>query len=161
MTDQQIKTLAIKYRTAIEVAQSNGLFVHDIGFDDFPTGSCGDASYLLAEYLRREGVETIWYSDERGEWSHAWLVVKDRSLAKNAAKIGMSVATGTAPLALLNIGAQYAEGIFTDEQKRDEFISKAGALLKGSSSETSSYKEMAEFRANYKTFLKRHISRSW
>ena len=78
MTDQQIKALAIKYRAAIEVAHSNGLFVHDIGFDDFPTGSCGDVSYLLAEYLRREGVETIWYSAERGKWSHAWLVVKDR-----------------------------------------------------------------------------------
>ena len=77
MTDQQIKALATKYRAAIEVAHSNGLFVHDIGFDDFPTGSCGDASYLLAEYLRQKGLETIWYSAERGEWSHAWLVVRD------------------------------------------------------------------------------------
>lgn len=83
-----------------------------------------------------------------------WSNIDRLSLAKNAAKIGVSVATGTAPLALLNIGAQYAEGIFTDEQKRDEFISKAGALLKGSSSETSSYKEMAEFRANYKDLFK-------
>ena len=78
MTDQQVEALANKYRDAIEAARSNGLFVHDIGFDDFPTGSCGDASYMLAEYLRREGVETIWYSAERRKWSHAWLVVKDR-----------------------------------------------------------------------------------
>lgn len=78
MTNQQLKALASRYRVAIEAAHSNDLFVHDIGFDDFPTGSCGDASYLLAEYLRREGVETIWYSAERGEWSHAWLVVRDR-----------------------------------------------------------------------------------
>ena len=55
------------------------------------------------------------------------------NLAKNVAKVGVSVATGTVPLALLNIGAEYAERIFTDDQKRDEFISKAGALLKGTS----------------------------
>lgn len=78
MTDLQIKTLAIKYRAAIEIACNKGLFLRDIGFDDFPTGSCGDASYLLAEYLRREGVETIWYSAERRKWSHSWLVVRDR-----------------------------------------------------------------------------------
>lgn len=83
-----------------------------------------------------------------------WNNIDRLSLAKNAAKIGVSVATGTAPLALLNIGAQYAEGIFTDDQKRDEFISKAGSLLKGSSSEASSYKEMDEFRANYKDLFK-------
>lgn len=83
-----------------------------------------------------------------------WNNIDRLSLAKNAAKIGVSVATGTVPLALLNIGAEYAERIFTDDQKRDEFISKAGTLLKGSSSEASSYKEMAEFRANYNELFK-------
>ena len=83
-----------------------------------------------------------------------WRNIDKLSLVKNVAKIGVSVATGTAPLALLNIGTQYAEGVFTDDKKRDEFISKAGALLKNSSSEVSSYKEMAEFRANYKDLFK-------
>ena len=83
-----------------------------------------------------------------------WSNIDRLSLAKNTAKIGVSVATGTTPLALLNIGTQYAEGIFSDDQKRDEFISKVGTLLKGSSSETSSYKEMAAFRANYKDLFK-------
>lgn len=78
MTDQQIKAVAINYREAIEVARSKGLLVRDSGFCNFPTGSCGDASYLLAEYLRREGVGTICVSAERGEWSHAWLIVRDR-----------------------------------------------------------------------------------
>ena len=45
-----------------------------------------------------------------------WSNIDRLSLAKNAAKIGVSVATGTAPIALLNIGAQYAEGIFTDDK---------------------------------------------
>ena len=83
-----------------------------------------------------------------------WSNLDKLSLAKSAAKIGVSVATGTTPLALLNIGAQQAKRILTDEKERDEFISKAGALLKGTSPETSNYKEMADFRANYKELFK-------
>lgn len=83
-----------------------------------------------------------------------WGNLDKLSLAKNTAKIGVSVATGTAPLALLNIGAEQANKILTDETARNDFISKAGALLKPSSSETSSYKEMADFRANYKELFK-------
>lgn len=49
MTDNQIKQLAIKFRKAIEIAHQKGLFSHDIALDDFPTGNCGDVSYLLAE----------------------------------------------------------------------------------------------------------------
>lgn len=82
MTDSKIRQLAIKYRSAIEAAHKDRLFVNDIGFDDFPTGSCGDTCYLLSEYLRRKGVETIWYSAQRDDWSHAWLVVKDRRVKR-------------------------------------------------------------------------------
>lgn len=78
MTDSQIKKLAIKYRSAIEAAHNDRLFANDIGFDDFPTGSCGDTCYLLSEYLRLRGVDTIWYSAQRNDFSHAWLVVKDK-----------------------------------------------------------------------------------
>ena len=83
-----------------------------------------------------------------------WGNIDKLSLVKNAAKIGASLATGTAPLALLNIGAEQANKILTDETVRNDFISKAGALLKPSASETSSYKEMADFRANYKELFK-------
>lgn len=83
-----------------------------------------------------------------------WRNIDKLSLAKNVAKIGVSAAMGTTPLALLNIGTQYAESIFTDDAKRDEFISKVGALLKSSSSESSTYKEMAEFRLNYNDLFK-------
>ena len=48
MTDNQIKQLAEEYRAAIVSAHDEGLFFHDIGLDNFPTGSCGDVSYLLA-----------------------------------------------------------------------------------------------------------------
>lgn len=82
MTDQHIKSLAIKYRNAIDAARCKGVLAGFGGFDDFPTGCCGVASYLLAEYLRRNGVETIWCSTRRGEWTHAWLVIKDRRVNK-------------------------------------------------------------------------------
>ncbi len=83
-----------------------------------------------------------------------WSNLDKLSLAKSAAKIGVSVATGTTPLALLNIGAEHVTKILANETERNDFISKAGALLKPSSSETSSYKEMADFRANYKELFK-------
>jgi hypothetical protein len=40
--------LATRFRRAIESAHSKGVFRNDIRFNDFPTGSCGDESYLLA-----------------------------------------------------------------------------------------------------------------
>ena len=48
-------------------------------------------SYLLAEYLYRNGIETIWYSAQRGDWSHAWLVVKDATLGPGPIKNGITI----------------------------------------------------------------------
>lgn len=77
MTDRDINDIAIRFRSAIERARDAGEFQNDISFDRFPWACCGDTSYLLAEYLRSLGIETIWYSTMRGDGSHAWLVVKD------------------------------------------------------------------------------------
>lgn len=76
MTEKQIFNLAKTFRIAIERARNEGEFQNDISFHHFPKGCCGDTSDLLAEYLHRNGVETIWVSMER-DGSHAWLVVKD------------------------------------------------------------------------------------
>lgn len=83
-----------------------------------------------------------------------WKNLDKLSLAKNIGKVGVSLTTGTAPIALLDIATKYAKDIFTDETKRNEFITTAGALLKNASTDSSSYKEMAEFRANYKDLFK-------
>lgn len=89
-----------------------------------------------------------------------WHNVDKLGLAKNAARIGVSLATGTAPLALLSIGAQQTKEIIKDEEKRNAFIDTASSLLKGSSFETSSYKEMSDFRSNYKKlFIAAHIKK--
>jgi hypothetical protein len=86
MTDQKIRGLAEQFRAAIEAAHDDGRFSTDISFKNFPRACCGDASYLLAEYLREFGIETIWYSTRRGEWAHAWLVVKDERVKKPTPK---------------------------------------------------------------------------
>lgn len=74
---EKIAEYATTFRTALYSAYQDGMFIKDIRFRTFPRGCCGDACYLLAEYLRRAGIETIWCSTERNYWSHAWLVVKD------------------------------------------------------------------------------------
>ena len=86
MTDRRIKQLAQKFRQAIEAARYDRDFVDDHCFKDFPSGCCGDTSYLLAEYLLQEGIETIWVSIQRDDWTHAWLVVKDSRARKHKAK---------------------------------------------------------------------------
>ena len=77
MTDQEISKLALKFRKAIEAARDADRFTSDFSFRKFPHGCCGDTSYLLAEYLKEHGFETVWVSTSREDWSHAWLVLKD------------------------------------------------------------------------------------
>lgn len=78
MTDRRIEELAKRFRDAIESAKHDHAFDKRSCFSNFPTECCGDTSCLLAEYLLREGIETIWVSLNRNDGSHAWLVLKDR-----------------------------------------------------------------------------------
>lgn len=84
---ERIKKYAAAYRTAIESAHQDGRFINDIPFHAFPLGCCGNTCNLLAEFLRREGIETILISGERGDWSHAWLVVKDERVKGPTTKV--------------------------------------------------------------------------
>lgn len=83
-----------------------------------------------------------------------WSNIDKLSLVKNATKIGVSLATGTAPLALLRVGIQEANELIQSEDKLNQFIDKTGFLLEGNSSDKSSYNEMGEFRANYMELFK-------
>lgn len=82
MTDRCIKKLAQRFRQAIDAAHRDHEFVDDFRFKNFPSGCCGDTRYLLAEYLLQNGIETIWVSLQRDDWSHSWLVLKDRRVRK-------------------------------------------------------------------------------
>ena len=75
--DYRVGELVKTYRKAIDKAKDEGEFIGDCSFCHFPRGCCGDASYLLAEYLKKNGIETIWVSNSNDETSHAWLVIKD------------------------------------------------------------------------------------
>lgn len=83
-----------------------------------------------------------------------WKNLEKLGLARNIGKVGVALATGTTPLALLDIATKYAKDIFTDEKKRNEFINAAGELLKNTTTESSSYQEMMEFRTNYEDLFK-------
>ena len=78
MTDNRIRTLVNGFRKRIDRAQSKNLFT-DTLLEKFPTQCCGYASRLLAEFLRENGIETLWISSEEfgTHETHAWLVVKD------------------------------------------------------------------------------------
>ncbi len=76
--DHKIWKLVCQYRLAIERAHIKGQFSSDIVFKSFPHGCCSDTCFLMAEYLKQYGIDTIWYSAKRKDWSHAWLVLKDK-----------------------------------------------------------------------------------
>lgn len=81
MTDKKILSLVRNFRKKVDRAQSKGLFV-DTMLENFPIQCCGTISTLLAEFLRDNGVETLWISAEEFSTreTHAWLVVKDNRI---------------------------------------------------------------------------------
>ena len=72
----QIKFYSEKFRRALELCPKRLL---SIAFQDFPHGSCGDASLLLGKYLEDSGLNDFEYVsgefyDSDGQYrSHAWL----------------------------------------------------------------------------------------
>lgn len=80
MQDDVIRELAIKFRNAIEKACDKGLFSDDT-FNRFPRGCCGETSELLAEYFRKNRIESVYVNgaDASGQ-GHAWLVIKDKRI---------------------------------------------------------------------------------
>ena len=78
----KIEPLIYSFRKAIEFAKANnepGEF-----FINFPTGQCGHASDILAQYLIDNGISPIMYvcgtyygDDWDDRYSHAWLVVEE------------------------------------------------------------------------------------
>ncbi|MFW5794860.1 MAG: hypothetical protein ACOCV1_05210 [Bacillota bacterium] len=77
----KIFNLAYNFRKAIEFTSSKDLI---ITLQNFPKGSCGDASLLLARYLQENDISPIYYtygikstSKKSISPSHAWLKYKD------------------------------------------------------------------------------------
>lgn len=82
MSDNEIETIAKKYRSAIETARDRHLFNGDKEFIHFPTQCCGLTCSLLAKHLfDHHGIETLWISTNRDADTHAWLVLKDNRIS--------------------------------------------------------------------------------
>ena len=106
MEQKDIHNLIIDFRIAIEKTCDEGLLKRDIAFRAFPRRCCGDTSELLAEYLRRNGVKTIYVcGDDQGQ-SHAWLVLKDHRV-KEPQKKFMEL-----PLDIVDIYNSYSGGTY-------------------------------------------------
>lgn len=72
----QIRFYSEKFRRGLDLCPKRLL---SIAFQDFPHGSCGDASLHLAKYFEDSGLKDFEYVSEefydstRRYWSHAWL----------------------------------------------------------------------------------------
>ena len=78
------KTLVFthEFRTAIISARDANLFSSNDIFAHFPCRCCGDSCYLLAEYLRRKGLRTIYVCGDFDGQTHAWLVLDDERVTQ-------------------------------------------------------------------------------
>ena len=72
----KVKELARLIRVTIEKMDIEE-FPNSSYFKDFPRGCCGDASNLLAKYLKENGFKTEYVCGMRGKQSHAWLEYMD------------------------------------------------------------------------------------
>lgn len=138
VSKERVFQLSNSFRLAIERSKEKGIFMHDLSFDDFPIGSCGDASYLLAEFLLQHGIETIWVSYRRNDWTHAWLVIKDdRVLASTPRQIVL-------PDAIKSILAQYGNlcyGTDTESSYYEENSIRNGIIIDITGDQFSDYCE--------------------
>lgn len=71
---QQVERLACAFRAAIEKCDPANL---PVTLQHFPHGACGDAAFLLAEYLDEQGHGRAQYVlGNRDGWFHAWLELR-------------------------------------------------------------------------------------
>ena len=87
MTDRHLHKLVHQFKLAILAAFDDQCFSNDIVFRRFPHGCCGDTSCLLAEYLRLNGIETVYVCGSDKGQSHAWLVVNDGTINKSPPQV--------------------------------------------------------------------------
>ena len=79
MRVNEIKQYVVDFRSAIDSAKASGLFKNHPLFSHFPKRSCLIASELLAEFLCRNGIDTIIVqgSGSYVDGTHAWLAIND------------------------------------------------------------------------------------
>lgn len=89
-----------------------------------------------------------------------WKNLDKLSIAKNIGKIGVSLATGTTPLIIMEGIISTIKNTVTDQEKAGELIETIGNFINTPEEETSGYREMEDFRQNFKQlFEKAHIKK--
>ncbi len=89
-----------------------------------------------------------------------WKNLDKLSIAKGISKIGVSIATGTTPLVLIDGIIHTIKDTVTDQDKADKLIEMVGNLIGEPAEEVSGYKEMEEFRNNFQEmFDKSHVKK--
>lgn len=89
-----------------------------------------------------------------------WKNLDKLSIAKNIGKIGVSLATGTTPLIIMEGIISTIKNTVTDQEKVGELIESIGKFINTPEEETSGYREMEDFRENFKQlFEKAHIKK--
>jgi len=79
--DRKIRDLATIFWAAVKDVQDAGGFDDDETFRAFPEQCCGETCMLLAEFLRTNGIETIYVcGQDESTGTHAWLVVNDERI---------------------------------------------------------------------------------
>ena len=74
-----IKRLVGQFRDAIDRAKKKGEFETYDGFVNFPRGSCGDTSLLLAQFLLENDIRTDYVCGTSNNQSHAWLLTDNHN----------------------------------------------------------------------------------
>ena len=111
MTDDIIRKHVYAFRKAIDDAKYEGKLDKDFIFCRFPRACCGDTCYLLAEYLRVKGIETIYVCGDFDGQTHAWLVVKDERIEEPIKE------TIIIPQELKSILSNYGENVCDEYEK--------------------------------------------
>lgn len=113
------------------------------------------AKTYCEKHIVENGIEKVQEIGKR-----LWKNLDKLSIVKGFGKIGVSIATGTAPLALVNGIIDAIKGTVTDPDKAGKLIETIGSLIETPSEEVSGYKEMEEFRNNFKElFDKAHVKK--
>lgn len=129
MVDHSLREIVTKFKAAILAAKDGQCFVDDFSFNQFPRGCCGDTCYLLAEYLKTKGIQTIYVCGSDHGQSHAWLVIKDHRVKEPTPR---SHNIYEFPDDIKHLIALYGgENVMDKDHKRDNTNYEEGDLIDG------------------------------
>lgn len=147
------------------ICQDNASMYAIVRFNSWQYQGFEDAKIALMSAIvsQLEEMAELYYKEHKVEdnkedikeiGKRLWKNLDKLSLAKGVGKIGVSLVTGTAPLVIAESIIGVIKENVTDPDKAGTLIEKIGSLVKNPSEEPSGYKEIDEFRQNFKELFK-------